>query len=472
MSKLGALLRGAGQGASAGWNDELSAKLLAAIPQSDGTGISRDYAGGQEEQYKASNRADNADAERGYPKNYMAGQILGAVPAAIAGGAAGAGLSATGKAAAFGLGGGASGALTGAGTSEATGRDLASDAAKGAGIGALGGMAAPEIVMPLARAGARAAAPAVRSSARTAPQAFHATPIENMSGVSRRGLDILEAQKNFPLKKNAGRTYFTDSPEGVSRWNQTIRDATGAEAAPVLRTGAPVQKVPGANESVLIRDQSTPAKDLQAYDPGKKDWVGVDQFDATAKYPAEQYIPPADKLGPAPTGRRAGIANSLERFGAGEQGLLEQSGRKALEQLRAKPPGPPSGPHPALAGANLSGRGLAPSPQIRMDAPQINRAVPPRSDSAMDQLEARPRFAEPPRAHVPSPDSVPFEMPKIPKTPKVPYLGDEAYLNEMEQRLRQTEDTFAKKQTARFSPENQQIKNTKTVRPGKKATKS
>ncbi len=141
-NQLDALLRGAGQGASAGWNDELAAKLLAAIPADDGTGIPREYAGGQYEQYRDSNRADNEESQRKFPLNYGAGQLAGAIPSAVATGA--------GVPAAVGLG-----AVQGAGLSSDNGQGLVKDAVAG---GALGGAMGSAVKLGAAAAPAAKAA--------------------------------------------------------------------------------------------------------------------------------------------------------------------------------------------------------------------------------------------------------------------------------------------------------------------------
>lgn len=153
--RLEALGRGAAQTLTGGWNDEAVAWLLKnAMPDPDDkTGIPREYAGGQYEQYRDQQRADEAESQRAYPKNFAAGQILGAVPGTVATMATG-GLPAVGLAA-------AQGAASGSGLSTAnTGKELAKDTIRGAAVGGA-----------LASAGnaAQAAAPALKALWRQGP---------------------------------------------------------------------------------------------------------------------------------------------------------------------------------------------------------------------------------------------------------------------------------------------------------------
>ena len=142
---LEALLRGAGQGASLGWNDEIAARLLAAKGLDDGTGIPREYKGGQYEQYRDSMRADDADAQARSPKQYLAGEFLGAAPGAIATAPVAGGATTASRIAASGLAGGGIGAIQGAGASESTGKGMVRDAAMGAGVGGALGAGIPAL---------------------------------------------------------------------------------------------------------------------------------------------------------------------------------------------------------------------------------------------------------------------------------------------------------------------------------------
>lgn len=150
--RLEAQGRGVAQTLTGGWNDELVAKLIQAMPTGDDTGIPREYAGGQYEQYRNEQRADEADSQRRYPANFASGQILGAVPGTVATLSLG-GLPAVGLAA-------GQGAVAGAGHSQAQGRELAKDAARGAAVG--GALAA-------AGNAAQAAAPALKALWRQGP---------------------------------------------------------------------------------------------------------------------------------------------------------------------------------------------------------------------------------------------------------------------------------------------------------------
>ena len=127
--RLGALGRGAAQGATGGLVDDIYPKILQALPFDDGTGIPREYEGGSAAgQYAKEYKADDAAAASKFPASFASGQALGAAPAALAtGGLGGAGQVAAGA----GLG-----AVQGYGNSERGGIDRIKDAVKG---GALGG---------------------------------------------------------------------------------------------------------------------------------------------------------------------------------------------------------------------------------------------------------------------------------------------------------------------------------------------
>lgn len=149
LDKIRALLAGAGQGATANFQDEGYGQLLSHLPMpDDGTGIPREYAAGSAaKDYTNNMRADNADLERRFPTNFHGGQMLGAAPGTIAGGAAipaGSGLAMAG------LAGGARGALAGAGAASEGNR--LEGAARGAGPGALMGMAAEGAPLAFAKA--------------------------------------------------------------------------------------------------------------------------------------------------------------------------------------------------------------------------------------------------------------------------------------------------------------------------------
>lgn len=150
--KLEAQGRGAAQTLTGGWNDEIVARLIKHMSPDDGTGIPREYAGGQYEQYRNEQRADEAQSQQKYPANFATGQIAGALPGTLATMAMG-GLPAVGLAA-------ASGAASGAGLSTASGRELAKDTIRGAAVG--GGLAAGGNAL-------QAAAPAMKALWRQGP---------------------------------------------------------------------------------------------------------------------------------------------------------------------------------------------------------------------------------------------------------------------------------------------------------------
>lgn len=161
MSWLESILRGAGQGATLGWGDELGPKLVPEVD--DGTNIPREYAAGSAEQDLLQKlRRDNATAAAENPALYAGGAVVGALPSALAT-PFGVGGAAAGRLAATSLAGGALGGLSGAGITE-DGSKLRG-AGEGALAGALTGMAgaaAAESLPLLQRAaqGLRAVAPA------------------------------------------------------------------------------------------------------------------------------------------------------------------------------------------------------------------------------------------------------------------------------------------------------------------------
>src|SRR5688572_23732826 len=136
----------AGQSATAGLQDEAVAKLLEILPFDDGTGIEREYKGGQYEQYRDGQREDNADLARRFPKNTMAG--------------AGAGR----------------GDRHGVGQSEASGKQLAKDTVAGA---ALGGATAS------AGSAVQAAAPALAQLWKNGPPSGHQPALATASAAPR-----------------------------------------------------------------------------------------------------------------------------------------------------------------------------------------------------------------------------------------------------------------------------------------------
>ncbi len=143
---LESLLRGAGQGATAGFSDEAIAKLLASMPGPDDSaagGIPREYAAGSaESDYLQNERGANANAAKSNPVTYGAGSLAGALPSALAipGGIGGSGAA---RIAAGGLSGGALGGLSGAGHADGKniGKEIGKGAALGGTLGTVGGAA-------------------------------------------------------------------------------------------------------------------------------------------------------------------------------------------------------------------------------------------------------------------------------------------------------------------------------------------
>jgi len=160
--------RGAAQTLTGGLNDEIVAGLLKYAPFDDETGIPREYAGGQYEQYRDQQRADEAESQAKHPANFATGQILGAVPGVVGGLAAAAPVAAGVGAArtlpalagalskglpAVGLGVG-TGAVHGFGTSSNKGQELLKDTVRGAALGgatAAGGNAVAAAAPALAK---------------------------------------------------------------------------------------------------------------------------------------------------------------------------------------------------------------------------------------------------------------------------------------------------------------------------------
>lgn len=176
MSWLESFLRGAGQGATLGWGDELVAKLTPEVD--DGTNIPREYAAGSAEQDLLQKlRLDNATAAKEHPALYAGGAVAGALPSALAipGGAS---LFAAGRAAATGLTGGLLGGLGGAGMAQdgEKWRGAGEGALAGAVTGLAGAAAAESLpVIQQAAQGFRAAAPAFAGAG--APQINRAQAI-------------------------------------------------------------------------------------------------------------------------------------------------------------------------------------------------------------------------------------------------------------------------------------------------------
>ena len=91
-SKIEALMRGLGQGASLGLNDDFSPGLVSAADKvtgwlglGDQTGIPREYAAGSAyDDMRNTERRENAESERAYPTTYRAAHVAGGIPSSIA----------------------------------------------------------------------------------------------------------------------------------------------------------------------------------------------------------------------------------------------------------------------------------------------------------------------------------------------------------------------------------------------------
>lgn len=261
VDKLDALGRGAAQGATLNFGDELGSRILSAIPMpEDNIGIPRTYAAGSPQaDYLATARGKDERAQATYPRNFGAGQFLG--------GAATAGLApAAGSIAGAGLVGGAIGGLAGAGAAEEGNR--LRGAASGALPGALAGTALPAVSralsmpMPtmLAEDGSQLPIPG------SEPQYWHhSTPSENLPTIADKGIQPAQGGKNFPFAKNKGVTYLTD-PESAPAWGEKVADATGKPVTE-LRTTKPAYPVPGANESVRVSENDIPPERLEMKTP-------------------------------------------------------------------------------------------------------------------------------------------------------------------------------------------------------------
>lgn len=195
--------RGAAQTLTGGWNDELVARLIQGMPQDDdGTGIPREYAGGQYEQYRDQQRADEADSQRKAPGNFATGQIAGALPATFA-------TMALGGAPALGLGV-AQGAVSGSGLSTSNGQELAKDTIRGAAVG--GGLAA-------AGNAAQAAAPAIKALWRQGPPKGPALAHAGASARAGAPTHVPEAPSNTNFSEAVG-----EEPLSLAREEQRARE--------------------------------------------------------------------------------------------------------------------------------------------------------------------------------------------------------------------------------------------------------
>lgn len=148
----------------------------------------------------------------------------------------------------------------------------------------------------------------------------------------------------------------------------------------------------------------------------------------------------------------AALAKDAVRGGAvggiaGAAGNIANAAGPVLAKLWKQGP-PPSAPQPAMA---MAGARPMQRPQAPMQRPQMNMS---------ESMPSSPPANVPPRR-----DSLPaMAVPQFPKPGKVPNISD-AEMDVAEQRLRQTEASWAKKHDARFNPEAQKIRATGTARP-------
>jgi hypothetical protein len=191
-----ALIRGAGQGASFGFLDELFGGMNLQVRGQAGLYEQGETPQQVYQQARDSQRTANQQSQMAHPGTYITGEILGgaAVPglgaakAAQTGATAVKGLGATGR---MSLTGAGAGGVYGAGVSEAdTAGGIALDTAKGVGLGAVGGVVGAGIGKLLVLGG--------RSAGDLVKLIFASTPknvAEKMLGVQLRsmGFDTVEA---------------------------------------------------------------------------------------------------------------------------------------------------------------------------------------------------------------------------------------------------------------------------------------
>lgn len=236
MDRLNAAGRAAAQGTTFGWGDELGAEILKRLPQpDDGTGIPREYAGGQYEQYRDMSRADDNAAAKAHPGVYYPTMIASGLPLAYATG--------TGTAANTIMG-----ALGGLGSSEATDANgMLGDTAVGAGMGAflpgalkeVAGQVAP-MVAPLSQ---RLRAAGVGLSKEVAP-ALEKLGIRTGKDAAKAGATASQAQ-----------------------------DALAGKADPVLMEDVHRRLGPQAAEELAPNTQPQPAWEM---DVGPKSYMMTD----------------------------------------------------------------------------------------------------------------------------------------------------------------------------------------------------
>lgn len=209
-------MRGLGQGASLGWNDEASpaiaGKLTDWFGPKDPEGIPREYAAGSADaDMRNTERRENQESADKFPTTYRAGQIAGGIPSSIAMSGMGAGAPGlAARIAAGGLSAGARGGIEGAG--------LASEGNKLEGAARAAG---PSAVLGAAGAAAPAAANAIKNMFKGGPPSGP-VPALAMAGAGAQ-----------PSAREVAR-----GAQAASAAGPTITRAVGAKTVPPPRRGA------------------------------------------------------------------------------------------------------------------------------------------------------------------------------------------------------------------------------------------
>lgn len=363
MSWVESLLRGAGQGATFGWGDELGAQITPEVD--DGTNIPREYAAGSAEQDLLQKlRRDNATAAQEHPALYAGGAVAGALPSALAT-PFGAGSSAAGRLAGTMLAGGALGGVGGAGMAE-DGQKL-QGAGQGALAGALTGMAGAAAAesLPLLQNAARAGAPALAAAGAGAPAG---------------GVQINRANAIPPPRRTSGTWDMPSIPKaGKKPISESMIPASDdlAEAADVVHG----QKMLGQEMNQADVGRFTKLRDQVKAGNKPKEFPEEPKSAVTVRPPRKKA--PGPEKGPAiqqelpgvDRNQRSGtdLQNAKRRF-QDANSLLKDAGPEKVDALKSWVHESRSGASPELE--NLPGgdygvgyRGLKMSPE------ELNKAL-------------------------------------------------------------------------------------------------
>jgi len=234
-NKIEALLRGLGQGASLGLNDEASPAIAGKLSDwfgpSDPEGIPREYAAGSADaDMRANLRRENAESQRAYPNTYLTGQIAGGLPSSVA--MSGLGAGAPGLAtriASAGLGAGVRGGVEGAGLADDGNR--LEGAARSAG---------PSAVLGMAGAGAPAAAKVIKDLFKGGPPSG---PV-----LATAGAGAQPSMKEVARGAQINRAVPPKPP-------QTLPKNT---AGPPRKASSPVNEKAAGPEETVTRDKAIP----------------------------------------------------------------------------------------------------------------------------------------------------------------------------------------------------------------------